>query len=225
MVYSGFATPKHFSILGMDKFVSNIDKKPYQLLTYSSGLGFDNYNESLAMNDHRNSYHKASVPSTWANHAGDDVPLYATGSLANILFSGSMDQTYIPHAIAFAMCLFNYQDRCYKYEQKVPILEPLRVKKPNAFEMLKEKLQKEIFQEEQKKIHVSEPSIIKDVVNSTEDTSISYSNSTDDEILSLFEILGNKTEEQTSESSSRSFVVSFNLIVFLVITVSICKIL
>lgn len=130
----------------MDKFVSNIDKKPYQLLTYSSGLGFDYFNETAARLDHRNSYHKAAIPSNWANHAGDDVPLYAVGSLANILFGGTMDQTYVPHAIAFAMCLFDYQERCQPIEQKA---ELPRLRKQNKIYLLKQKLQKEIFRDQQ----------------------------------------------------------------------------
>lgn len=145
VVYSGFATPKHVSILGMDKFVSNVDKKPYQLLMYSSGLGHDAYNETSALKDHRNSYHKATIPSTWANHAGDDVPLYAFGSLSNILFGGSMDQTYVPHAIAFAMCLFDYQDRCYGNFLR-PVDVP-RFKKVSAIHLLKKKMQEEILEE------------------------------------------------------------------------------
>lgn len=112
MVYSGYATPKDYSVLGMDKYLSNVDKSSYQLLTYSSGLGHENFNETVAKLDYQNSYHKATIASTWANHGGDDVPLYATGALANILFGGSMDQSYVPHAISFAMCLGGYQRRC-----------------------------------------------------------------------------------------------------------------
>jgi Alkaline phosphatase len=112
MVYSGYSTPKNYSVLGMDKYLSNIDKKPYQLLTYSSGLGHSQYNETISLQDVKNSYHKAAIASTWANHAADDVPLYAIGAMSKLLFAGTFDQTYVPHAIAYAMCLFNYKDRC-----------------------------------------------------------------------------------------------------------------
>lgn len=139
----------------MDKFVSNIDNKPYQLLLYSSGLGSNYYNESSAKIDHRNSYHKAVIPSTWANHGGDDVPLYAVGALANILFGGTMDQTYIPHAIAFAMCLFDYKERCNSspavYKNEIP-----RIRKPNKIYLLKQKLQKDIFKEKQNELSIVE---------------------------------------------------------------------
>lgn len=145
VVYSGFATPKEFSVLGMDRYVSNVDKKPYQLLTYSSGLGYEYYSESSAKKDFRNSYHKATIPSTWSNHAGDDVPLYAVGSLANILFSGTMDQSYVPHAIAFAMCLFDYQNRCYR-QPAGRQFEQARVKKPSKIHLVKQKLQKDFYE-------------------------------------------------------------------------------
>lgn len=166
--------------------MSNIDKKPYQLLTYSSGLGYNYYNETSAMLDHFNSYHKATVPSTWANHGGDDVPLYAVGSLANILFSGSMDQTYVPHAIAFAMCLFNYQERCHtqNFEQK----PPPRFKKPNHIHLLKQKLQKEIFQEKQNEF------------NSFESVPPNIMNSSDVELYLTSDLIGNSTFEYSGTS-------------------------
>jgi Alkaline phosphatase len=171
MVYSGFATPKNYSILGMDKFVSNVDKKSYQLLTYSSGLGNELYNESLAKTDQQNSYHKAAIPSTWANHGGDDVPLYAIGVLSNILFSGSMDQSYIPHAIAFAMCLFRYQDRC----QSRPLerrFEAPRERVPSSIHLLKQKLLEASLKENPKDNVVmpdnSEEEIIQNSMNITE---------------------------------------------------------
>jgi hypothetical protein len=113
MTYSGFATPLNQSVLGMDRFVSNVDNKPYQLLTYSSGLGYNNYNESIAKTEAKNSHHKATIASTWANHAANDVPLFAIGPLSNHLFSGTYDQTYLSHAVAYAMCLFKYKSRCH----------------------------------------------------------------------------------------------------------------
>lgn len=153
MIYSGFATPKDYSILGMDKYVSNLDKKPYQLLLYSSGLGFDSYNESAAVTDLRNAYHKAAVPSTWGNHAGSDVPLYAVGSLANLLFSGTMDQNYVPHAIAFAMCLFKYQDRCFSQRFPSRPIENPRDKKLSSIQLLKQEMQKrENYEKEQSEL-------------------------------------------------------------------------
>ena len=114
MSYSGYATPKNYSVLGLDKHISNIDKKHYQLLTYASGIGHGAFNLTVAMKDYHNAYHKAAIPSSWGNHAGEDVPLYAIGALSSFLFSGTIDQTFIPHAISFALCLSQYHSRCEK---------------------------------------------------------------------------------------------------------------
>lgn len=160
MVYSGYATPKDYSVLGMDKYVSNVDKSSYQLLTYSSGLGHENYNETIAKSDHRNSYHKATIPSTWANHGGDDVPLYAIGALSNILFSGSMDQSYVPHAIAFAMCLGGYQNRPYlrhAFEQRIA---PSREKVRSNVHIVRDMLKTTATPMKEKQMEVEEPTTV-----------------------------------------------------------------
>lgn len=57
-------------------------------------------------------FQTAGVPRTWATHGGEDVPVFAIGPLANILFSGSIDQSYIPHAIAYAACMGRHASRC-----------------------------------------------------------------------------------------------------------------
>lgn len=203
LVYSGFATPKESSILGMDKFVSNIDKKPYQLLTYSSGLGHNYYNETTAMLDNFNSYHKATIPSTWANHGGDDVPLYAVGPLANILFSGSMDQTFIPHAIAFAMCLFDYQDRCHS-QVNVHKPEMPRFRKPNKIHLLKQKLQKEIFREQQNEL------------DNLEASPTNVVNSSDFEFYLTSDLIGNSTFENSGKCKVGSTLVLVTLLIVLI---------
>lgn len=141
MVYSGFAAPKNSSVLEMDKYVSNVDGKPYQLLTYSSGIGYSNYSEKNSLRDPKNSVHKAAIPATWANHAASDVPLYAIGPMANLLFSGTFDQTYVPHALAYALCLFQYSERCD--EAYVRKLKPINEKKSGGIDELKKVLNKE----------------------------------------------------------------------------------
>lgn len=120
ITFSGFNTPQNYSVLGMDKFLSDVDRKSYQLLMYASGPGNENYNETLTRRDPQNAYHKATIPLIWGNHDATDVPLFAQGPLANVLFSGSIDQTYVAHAIAFAMCLFQYESRCERYETEPP---------------------------------------------------------------------------------------------------------
>lgn len=54
----------------------------------------------------------AGVPRAWATHGGEDVPVFAIGPLASVLFSGSIDQSYIPHAISYASCLGHHASRC-----------------------------------------------------------------------------------------------------------------
>lgn len=141
MIYSGFAAPKNYSVIGMDKYASNVDGKPYQLLTYSSGIGFSNYSETNSIRDPKNAVHKAAIPASWANHAAGDVPIYAIGPMANLLFSGSFDQTYVAHAIAYAMCLFQYSDRCD--EAYVQRSKPTIERKLGGIEELKKVLNKE----------------------------------------------------------------------------------
>lgn len=219
MVYSGFATPKDYSILGMDKFVSNVDKKPYQLLLYSSGLGFDSYNETTAVNDHRNAYHRATVPSTWANHAGTDVPLYAIGSLANILFSGTLDQTYISHAIAFAMCLFEYQDRCLSQRFVPKQFDLPRGRKPSKIHLLKQKIEKEIFDENQNELEpVEETSSLSFESSTFADFEVDATNNTEFDLLLTSDLIGNQTEIDSGEAKPSSLL---TLLLFLVVIVKI----
>jgi Alkaline phosphatase len=238
MVYSGFATPKDYSILGMDKFVSNVNKKPYQLLMYSSGLGFDSYNETAAVNDHRNSYHKATVPSTWANHGASDVPLYAIGSLANLLFSGTIDQTYIPHAIAFAMCLFEYQDRCQIQKFVPKQAETPRERKPSSVYLLKQQLlQNKRFEQKHNKLETveeisrgveSSSSSVKssdlssesstEVFNDSGADLINFVNNTD--LLLTSDLIGNLTEMESEGSKPSSLLTLVLLLVIIIEIVS-----
>lgn len=61
----------------------------------------------------------AGVPRAWATHGGEDVPVFAIGPLSSILFSGSIDQSYIPHAISYAACLQSeHADRCTNIQTK-----------------------------------------------------------------------------------------------------------
>lgn len=47
------------------------------------------------------------------NFAGEDVPVYALGPLATTLFTGTFDQSYIPHAIAYSACIGEHRLRCH----------------------------------------------------------------------------------------------------------------
>lgn len=194
MIYSGFAAPKNYSVFGMDKYVSNVDGKPYQLLTYSSGMGFFNYNESNSLQDPKNAIHKAAIPATWANHAASDVPLYAIGPMANLLFSGTFDQTYVPHAIAYAMCLFQFSDRCD--EAYVQRSKPMNEKKSGGIEELKKVLNKE-----SKKFQHSTEDIerrLKEEINDFESTSENILVKTDSYESS--DLIANFTEAENSSN-------------------------
>ncbi|XP_023712942.1 alkaline phosphatase [Cryptotermes secundus] len=117
MTLGGLATPRGNPILGIDSKTSDVDGLPYSTLLYGNGPGFSQprpvpSNSSSSETAGRNSVHGSAVPRQWATHGGEDVPIYAQGPLASQLFSGSFDQSYIPHAIAYAACLGEHSQRC-----------------------------------------------------------------------------------------------------------------
>jgi len=65
-----------------------------------------------------NRLHGAAVPRQWATHGGEDVAVYATGpqGITQALFSGTFDQSYVPHAIAYVACLSEYAERCRRQD-------------------------------------------------------------------------------------------------------------
>ncbi|KAG5879688.1 hypothetical protein JTB14_006473 [Gonioctena quinquepunctata] len=99
-----------------DSKVSDVDGQPYTTILYGNGPGFANprivpLNTTSAAED-RNQVHGSAVPRQWATHGGEDVPVYALGPLATTLFTGTFDQSYIPHAIAYSACLGEHRLRC-----------------------------------------------------------------------------------------------------------------
>lgn len=113
MTFSGYATPRNNPIFGVDIKTNNVHFfEPYSVLSYSAGPGHTDYTKGHHPKD---TIQIAAVPKIWGKHGGCDVPLYAIGPSALYLFSGTIDQTYIPHAIAFTACLGDFQvfqDRC-----------------------------------------------------------------------------------------------------------------
>lgn len=93
----------------MDKQVSDIDAKLYPVLTYAAGPGHYAYERDQHPKD---TVQPSTVPKTWGNHGGEDVALFATGPLSSLLFSGTVDQTYISQAIAYALCISIHSERC-----------------------------------------------------------------------------------------------------------------
>ncbi|XP_072384783.1 alkaline phosphatase-like [Diabrotica undecimpunctata] len=116
LTMGGQATPRGHPILGPDSKVSDVDGQPYTTILYGNGPGFATprivpMNTSSAAED-RNQVHGSAVPRQWATHGGEDVPVYALGPLATTLFTGTFDQSYIPHAIAYSACLGEHRLRC-----------------------------------------------------------------------------------------------------------------
>lgn len=103
-------------LAGPDNKVSDVDGQPYTKILYGNGPGFSTP-RIIPMNlttvaEDRNQVHGSAVPRQWATHGGEDVPVYALGPLATTLFTGTFDQSYIPHAIAYSACLGEHRLRC-----------------------------------------------------------------------------------------------------------------
>lgn len=113
-----------YSVAGPDNKVSDVDGQLYSLLLYGNGPGYSVPRtiptNSSSSEEQRNSVHASAVPRQWATHGGEDVPVYALGPLATILFTGTFDQSYIPHAIAYSACLGEFAQRCNSYSQSEP---------------------------------------------------------------------------------------------------------
>lgn len=112
--------------------MSDVDGQPYTKILYGNGPGFSTpriipLNTSAASED-RNQVHGSAVPRQWATHGGEDVPVYALGPLATTLFTGTFDQSYIPHAIAYSACLGEHRLRCQGIDNytapQVPCVAP-----------------------------------------------------------------------------------------------------
>ncbi|XP_072760654.1 alkaline phosphatase [Anoplolepis gracilipes] len=111
LTLGGLATHRGNPIFGSDSKLSDIDGQPYTTLLYSNGPGYTQP-RTILREAGKDSIQTAGVPRAWATHGGEDVPVFAVGPLASTLFSGSVDQSYIPHAIAYAACLAHHASRC-----------------------------------------------------------------------------------------------------------------
>ncbi|PSN50061.1 hypothetical protein C0J52_04213, partial [Blattella germanica] len=111
LTMGGLTTPRGHPVLGLDTKVSDVDGKPYTTLLYGNGPGYTEP-RTVPQGKSRDIIQSSAVPRTWSTHGGEDVPVFASGPLANILFSGTFDQSYIPHAIAYIACLGEYAKRC-----------------------------------------------------------------------------------------------------------------
>lgn len=104
------------AFVGPDSKVSDIDGQPYTTILYGNGPGYSTPRviplNTTTQTEDRNQVHGSAVPRQWATHGGEDVPVYALGPLATTLFTGTFDQSYIPHAIAYSACLGEHRPRC-----------------------------------------------------------------------------------------------------------------
>lgn len=88
------------------------DNLPYMTLSYANGPGFAAHwlpgigrvNLTEVDTTVPTFIHPATVPQYAESHAGDDVPVYATGPWSH-LFNGVYEQHVVPHLMAHAACL------------------------------------------------------------------------------------------------------------------------
>ncbi|XP_035224603.1 alkaline phosphatase-like [Stegodyphus dumicola] len=117
-VFAFGGTPKRGNpILGLDNKDSDVDNMPYTTLLYANGPGYNrNFptgRENLTGTDteDKNYVQQSAVPRRWDTHGGEDVPVYAHGPMAH-LFRGVLEQTYVPHAMAYAACIGHHRNDC-----------------------------------------------------------------------------------------------------------------
>lgn len=106
------------SILG-PAGISNRDRKPYMTLSYANGPGsVNNHNPELTLTDgmsqrlnpllldykNKEFAYPGILPLEKETHGGDDVVIYATGPWSH-LFEGSIEQSALPHMMAYASCI------------------------------------------------------------------------------------------------------------------------
>ncbi|XP_042867407.1 alkaline phosphatase, tissue-nonspecific isozyme-like isoform X3 [Penaeus japonicus] len=117
--FGGDNTPRGHPVMGFDKGTSDLDGKPYTTLLYGNGPGYAHTTPTGRQDltgfntQDINFVQQAAVPRKYETHGGEDVPVYAYGPGAH-LFSGTIEQTYIAHAIAHAACIADDNSHCEK---------------------------------------------------------------------------------------------------------------
>ncbi|XP_064457434.1 alkaline phosphatase-like [Ornithodoros turicata] len=101
-------------ILGVSSF-SDVNHYPVTTLAYGNGPGYNetkaNYTD--AETTRPGFSQRSAFPLRRDTHGGEEVAVYAVGPWAH-LFSGVHDQSYIPHAIAYAACIGQFSGaRCH----------------------------------------------------------------------------------------------------------------
>lgn len=106
-------------ITGIGTEMSSIDHLPYMTLSYANGPSSGHYSHAGLRDDLRkvnnigekNFEFPSLVPMNSESHGGDDVAIFARGPWAHI-FSGVIEQSDIPHFMAFAGCVGNGLTLC-----------------------------------------------------------------------------------------------------------------
>jgi alkaline phosphatase len=99
--------------------LSDVDNLPYSTLHYANGPGYrhpstdggarpDLTNEKFDDIDYKQ---PTTLPESSETHGGDDVLIFTKGPFAHLL-SGVVEQSYIPHALAYAACIGNGAKFC-----------------------------------------------------------------------------------------------------------------
>ncbi|KAH8348876.1 hypothetical protein KR084_012104 [Drosophila pseudotakahashii] len=110
--YPGRGTP----ILGLNQDDTDVNGVKYATLNYAVGTEqyLDEHGQRIDLSDKIGAddfIHPSYIHGTIGVHAGDDVGIFATGPQSH-LFTGSMQQSTIPHTMAYASCIGNGRTLC-----------------------------------------------------------------------------------------------------------------
>lgn len=105
-------------ILGINDGQQAEDSLPYATISYANGPGYErNVDQDGRLNLNQVNMHDrgfkfpSTVPLGLETHGGDDVAVFASGPWAH-LFTGTYEQNYIPHAMAYAACVGSGRTAC-----------------------------------------------------------------------------------------------------------------
>ncbi|XP_001648006.2 alkaline phosphatase [Aedes aegypti] len=110
MTMSGYSSRGN-DILGINDSQQGLDSLPYATISYANGPGYErNLDRDGRRNLNQVDMHQedykfpSTVPLGLETHGGDDVAVFASGPWAH-LFSGTYEQNFIPHGMAYAACI------------------------------------------------------------------------------------------------------------------------
>ncbi|KAI2811050.1 hypothetical protein BLOT_002220, partial [Blomia tropicalis] len=117
--FGGSVPKRGNSILGLDRSLSDLDHLPYTTLLYGNGPGNRAIRDNLTNTNTESKQYKqqSAIPRRWSTHGGEDVPLYAIGPGSN-MFTGVVDQTFVPYGIAYATCIGPMSSLCLNHSKQ-----------------------------------------------------------------------------------------------------------